>query len=76
MPTYFSFSGVKIQMFFGDHNPPHFHAVYAEYIVVIDIKKCEVIQGELPKKKLKLVLQWAKENQLELLNLWKSIQEK
>jgi hypothetical protein len=28
MPTISIFYGIVIQMFFDDHNPPHFHARY------------------------------------------------
>ena len=31
MPTFFIIEGVKICLFFDDHNPPHFHALFAEY---------------------------------------------
>ncbi|MCW5588157.1 MAG: DUF4160 domain-containing protein [Legionellales bacterium] len=32
-----------------DHAPPHFHALYAEYEALIDIKMLEVIQGSMAK---------------------------
>ena len=31
MPTISMFYGIVIQMFFDDHNPPHFHAYYQDY---------------------------------------------
>jgi hypothetical protein len=31
MPTISKFYGILIQMYFGDHVPPHFHALYAEF---------------------------------------------
>ena len=37
MPTISAFYGILIQMFWGDHTLPHFHALYAEYEVLIDI---------------------------------------
>jgi hypothetical protein len=43
----------------GEHPPPHFYVYFAEYKATIDIRKCEIIQGELPKKQTKLVLAWA-----------------
>ena len=39
MPTISMFYGILIQMFWGDHAPPHFHALYAEHEVLIDIAK-------------------------------------
>ena len=38
MPTISSFYGIVIQMFWRDHAPPHFHALYAEYEAQIDIR--------------------------------------
>jgi hypothetical protein len=46
-------------MFFDDHPPPHFHAVYNEHKAVIDIQRLEVIEGRLPRRALSLVLDWA-----------------
>jgi len=30
MPELSRFYGVRIKMYYDDHNPPHFHAEYAE----------------------------------------------
>lgn len=53
-----------------EHNPPHFHAYYGNYKAIIDINTCELIEGDLPKKQLKLVLAWAELRQEELLANW------
>lgn len=45
MPTISAFYGILIQMFWGDHALPHFHALYAEHEVLIDITTLEVIRG-------------------------------
>jgi hypothetical protein len=66
MPTISSFYGILIQMFWRDHAPPHFHALYAEHEAQIDIRTLEVIEGDLPKRALALVLEWASENRTEL----------
>jgi hypothetical protein len=31
MPTLSAFDGIKIMMYYRDHLPPHFHAIYNEY---------------------------------------------
>ena len=59
MPTISAFYGVLIQMFWSDHAPPHFHALYAEFEALIDIRTLEVIRGKLPRRALVLVLEWA-----------------
>ena len=59
MPTFFTIAGVKICLYFNDHNPPHFHALFAEYEVLIAIKSLKMLEGSLPKKKLKIVKEFA-----------------
>lgn len=71
MPTISMFYGILIQMFWRDHAPPHFHALYAEYEALIDIKTLGVITGIMPKRALALVLEWASEHREELLEDWK-----
>ncbi|BCV20161.1 DUF4160 domain-containing protein [Moorella sp. Hama-1] len=72
MPTISMFYGIIIRMFCApdEHNPPHFHAYYQNYKVVIDINTCEVREGKFPKKQLKLVLAWAELRQEELQANW------
>jgi hypothetical protein len=45
MPTISAFYGIMIQMFWADHAPPHFHALYGEYEALINVKTLEVMQG-------------------------------
>jgi hypothetical protein len=70
MPTISMFYGIVIQMFWADHAPPHFHALYAEHEALINIKTLEILKGELPKRALALVLEWASEHRAELMEDW------
>ncbi|MCL2660545.1 MAG: DUF4160 domain-containing protein [Acidobacteriaceae bacterium] len=70
MPTISRFYGIIIQMYFGDHVPPHFHAVYAEFEALIDIQTLAVVQGELPRRAMALVLEWAQQHREELRRNW------
>lgn len=70
MPTISVFFGLVIQMFWREHAPPHFHAVYAEFEAEIDIRTLEVIRGQLPRRALALVLEWAAEHRSELMEDW------
>ncbi|MBO6236215.1 MAG: DUF4160 domain-containing protein [Schwartzia sp.] len=54
----------------SEHNPPHFHVIYGEYTGPIDIRTLEMLEGDLPKKELALVTEWAKQNQTALLEIW------
>ena len=58
---------VKLYIYPRDHNPPHFHAIYAEYEALIDIQTLKVLKGELPNKQLKRVIDWAEGKQAALL---------
>jgi hypothetical protein len=57
-------------MFYRDHNPPHFHAVYGDYEALIDIEKNEIISGALPPRVLGLVVEWTALHQNELMDNW------
>ena len=70
MPTISRFYGILIQMYFGDHVPPHFHALYAEFEALIDIQTLEVIRGSLSSRAMALVLEWAQQHREELRQDW------
>jgi hypothetical protein len=70
MPQISYFLGVIIRMFYRDHNPPHFHAVYADFEGIIDIEKNEIIGGELPSRVLVFVKEWTALHQNELMYNW------
>ncbi|NWH06926.1 DUF4160 domain-containing protein [Desulfobacter latus] len=72
MPEITRFYGIIIKLFFGDHPPPHFHAVYGEYIALIDINSLNVIEGDLPARARKLVIEWAEKYQSELKTIWET----
>jgi hypothetical protein len=76
MPTISSFYGILIKMFFDDHAPPHFHAEYAEFKGIIGIEHLKLIEGNLPRRALELILDWAELHQSELLNDWHLCQSK
>jgi hypothetical protein len=75
MPTISMFFGIIIRIYFApkEHQPPHFHAYYAEHKATVDIRTCEILEGELPKKQKKLVLAWAELHQEELMANWKLV---
>lgn len=70
MPTISAFYGILIQIFWQDHPPPHFHAIYAEHEALIEIRTLEVIEGGIPRRALALVLEWAQEHRTELMEDW------
>ena len=74
MPVISRFYGMIVKMFFlaSEHNPPHIHVVYGEYVGIIDIRTLEMLQGDLPNKALKIVQEWTQIHQLELLEMWET----
>ena len=74
MPELSRFLGISIAMYFNDHNPPHFHAIYNEYDIEIEIKNLTILEGKLPARILGLIIEWAELSKTELLDNWDSLQ--
>ncbi len=72
MPEVSRFYGIVIKVFFGDRLPPYFHAVYGEYNALVSIESLEIIEGDLPSRAQKLVIEWATLYQHDLLAMWDS----
>lgn len=70
MPPISVFYGIVSQMFWKEHNPPHFHALYGEHEALIDVRELRVIRGLLPRRAMALVLEWAAEHREELMEDW------
>lgn len=70
VPRISFFYGIAITMYFYDHDPPHFHAQYAEHHAVIAIGSGDVLVGGLPARALKLVDEWARLHREELQTDW------
>lgn len=72
MPILSNFYGIIIKMYFqqSEHNPPHIHALYGEYIGAVNIQSGELMEGDLPPRALKLVQEWLQLHREEILNIW------
>ena len=62
MPTIALFYGIIIQMYFlsSEHNPPYIHAIYNDHMATYSLIDMTKINGDLPIKAEKLVLEWMK----------------
>ena len=62
VPILSRFYGLVVKMYFQqvEHNPPHIHVVYGEYVGIIDIQTFEMLEGDLPVKALALIKEWTK----------------
>lgn len=73
MPVFFVIDGVKIFFYYEDHNPPHFHAIIAEYEALVEINSSSIMIGDLPKNKRQKILDWCRFNKDELLQIWNTL---
>ena len=73
MPTVSMFYGIIVRMYAehgGQHNLPHLHAGFSGQEVVVDLSG-NIIEGEIPKGKMKLLLAWMEIHREELEADWK-----
>jgi hypothetical protein len=75
MPEISKFLGIIIAMFYRDHAPPHFHAIYGEYEITVEIES-GIINGRFPKRALKLVFEWLELHRDELLENWRLAEDR
>jgi len=71
MPEVSRFFGISIRMYYDDHNPPHFHALYAGEEVEVGINSLDILEGELSRRAIGMVLEWAAAHQQELMENWR-----
>ncbi|MBN2018971.1 MAG: DUF4160 domain-containing protein [Sedimentisphaerales bacterium] len=76
MPEICRFFGIVIAMYYKEHQPPHFHAKYGEYRASFSIEDLRIIEGNMPKRVISLVLEWAFEHRAELLENWEHVKRK
>ena len=76
MPTIAWFYGIAIRMYYNDHPPPHFEAVYGEHEAMIALATGEVIEGRLPGTAARLVKQWALAHRDQLNSNWQRARAK
>ena len=74
MPVITRFFGIIIKMYFqqNEHNPPHIHAIYGEYMGAICIGNGKLLEGDLPARALSMVQEWLELYQDELKTMWSS----
>lgn len=70
MPRISAFYGIIIWMYWKDHNPPHIHATYGEFEILINITDFSIFAGHFPGRAFGLLMEWTSIHQEELLNNW------
>ena len=74
MPSLSMFYGIIIYMYYKDnnkHHKSHIHAMYQDDEVIIEIPNGEILEGSIPKSKMKLLTAWIELHQDELVADWK-----
>lgn len=67
------FYGIIVSMYFFNnrkHQKPHIHVKYQDHEAVIGIPEGDVLEGTLPKSKMKLVQAWIEIHKDELMADW------
>lgn len=70
MPEISRFFGISIRMYFDDHDPPHFHAIYGDAEAEFGMNPIALLRGRFPRRAFGMVVEWAAANQQELLANW------
>jgi hypothetical protein len=70
MPRVSTFYGIAIYMYYNDHAPPHFHAIYGESEAVFAIGNLQILDGDVPRRVRALVVEWGTLHNDELIEDW------
>jgi hypothetical protein len=76
MPSIKKIDSIKIDLYSREHAPPHFHATYADFEILIVIKDLTIYAGKMPHPQLKKIMEWAKINQEMLIENFKRLNPK
>lgn len=69
MPELSRFLGIIIAMYYNDHGPAHFHAVYGSFEITMEIES-GIVRGAFPPRALSHVQEWREMHKAELLHDW------
>ena len=74
MPVIARFYGITIKMYLRqkEHNPPHIHAYYGEYIDVFSLLDGDMIEGDMTNKGQALIKGFIELRKNDLLVMWET----
>lgn len=74
MPVISRFNGIVIRMYLRqkEHNPPHIHAVYGEYIGLFSILDGNMFEGDLPIKIQQIIKDFIIFYKEQLIEMWET----
>lgn len=74
MPTIARLANCTLNMYAGDHLPPHFHVRMGDgREALVEIESLGVLRGSIPKRELAEALAWAAANRSALVAKWKAL---
>ena len=74
MPVISRFYGIVIKMYLRqkEHNPPHLHAIYGDYVGLFSLEEGEMYEGDIPVKEQKLIKNFILHYREQLYDMWKT----
>jgi len=73
MPILAHIRGIKLVMYYEDHEPPHFHARGPDFVAKFAISDLSVLEitGKLKARESAVIKRWALANRPRLLENWR-----
>jgi hypothetical protein len=75
LPKISEFFGISIYVYYRDHGPPHFHALYGGDEVLVSIDDLSILEGKLSPRAMGLITEWATLHQKELQAVWRQARD-
>ena len=74
MPVISRFYGIIIKMYLRqkEHNPPHLHAIYGDYVGLFSLEEGEMYEGDIPVKEQKLIKNFILHYKEQLYDMWRT----
>jgi len=70
VPRLSEFYGIVVYMYWDDHAPPHFHAIYGGEEAQVAIDGPTFLSGSLPRTATRLINEWVGLHRDELVANW------
>lgn len=70
VPKISEFFGISVYVYYRDHGPPHFHALYGGEEVLVSLEDLSILEGRLSPRAMGMVTEWATLHQEELQVVW------
>jgi hypothetical protein len=76
MPTVKRFARCRIDMYFADHAPPHFHVItVSNERISVTIETLVIQAGDADRRDTAEAMEWARSNREELRARWRKYSE-